>query len=251
MGKIIKKYFIKLFVVYFIFVGNSFAGSVAGFGGALEITQLANNIQLMQQYVQQVTMVTNQITQIANQLNMYQNMLTNTGSIVGAPFQSAMTSIMQLKNAIDGAMAMSYTLAGVDNYFTQLHPNYATLYQGNNYAAQQQYWRDSVYNQTEASLKTANIEMGAAQNDAVLLQNLQTRSDNVVGQKAAIQAGNDIALEMAAQLNKLKFLTAAQARAQSTYLSQEKAKEEAENESVKNLYRFDPSQIDLNNNPIR
>lgn len=251
MGKIIKKYFIKFFVIYFIFIGNSFAGSVAGFGGALEITQLANNIQLMSSYVQEVNQVANQITQIANQLNMYQNMLTNTGSILGAPFQSAMQSIMQLKNAIDGAMAMSYTLGSVDNYFTQLHPNYNTLFQGNNYATQQQYWRDSVYTHTEASLKTANIEMGAAQNDALLLQNLQARSGNAAGQKEALQAGNEIALETAAQLNKLKFLMAAQARAQSTYLSQEKARQEAQDESVKDLYRFNPNQIDLNDNPIR
>ena len=249
MDKTIRK-FIALFVICFVLPGNSFAGSVGGFGGALEITQLANNVQLMSSYVQEVNQVANQVTQIANQLKMYQNMLINTGSILGAPFQSAMQSIMQLKNAIDGAMAMSYTLGSVDNYFTQLHPNYNTLFQGNNYATQQQYWRDSVYTHTEASLKTANIEMGAAQNDATLLQNLQQRSSSSAGQKEALQAGNEIALETVAQLNKLKFLTAAQARAQSTYLSQEKAKQEADEESVKNLYRYAP-QGNPNNNPIR
>ena len=43
---------IAVFVICFVFTGNSFAGAVGGFGGALEITQIANNIQLMAQYVE-------------------------------------------------------------------------------------------------------------------------------------------------------------------------------------------------------
>ena len=41
----------------------SFAGSVAGFGGSTEITQLANNIELVQSYLQQVQSYATQLQQ--------------------------------------------------------------------------------------------------------------------------------------------------------------------------------------------
>lgn len=246
MAKTIKT--IILSCIGLFLVCNSYAGSVGGFGGSLEVTQLANNIQLMQSYVQEVTQVQNQIVQITNQLSMYQNMLTNTQNMISNPFQSAMQSILQLKNVIDQATQLSYSIGSVDTYFQLLNPDYSTLFQGNNYATQQQFWRDSVYDHCEASLKAANFSVSGMQTDAQVLQTLNQASQSAAGQKAAVQVGNEIALQMAAKLGELKLLAAAQTQAQSVYLSQQKAEEEAKQKYVEDLYRYNPNVTIPNNN---
>lgn len=246
MAQIIKIIFCSYIVLTFSSAVH--AGSVAGFGGSTEITQLMNNVQLMQTYAQEVIQVQNQISQIANQLQMYQNMITNTQSLVGQPFQSAMQTLTQLRTAINQATQLSYTFGSVDTYFQRLNPNYATLFQGNNYDQQQQWWRTTVYDYCEAALKTANFEMSSAQTETQLLQNLQQRSSSVAGQKEAIQAGNEIALQMVAQLDRLKLLTAAQTQSQSVFLSQQKAEKEAEEMSVRDLYQYNPAVTNPNNN---
>ncbi len=246
MDKFIRIVFLVYIIMVFSVSAN--AGTVGGFGGSLEITQLANNVQLMQSYVQQITAVQNQIQQIANQLNMYQNMLTNTQDLIGNPFQSAMQTIMQLQGVINQATNLSYTMGSVDTYFNQLNPNYSTLFQGNNYATQQQFWRDSVYDHCEATLKSSNYTISNMQNEAQLMQALNQASQSAIGQKAAIQAGNNIASQTAAMIGELKSLTASQAQTQSMYLSQKKAQEEAEQTSVKQLYQYNPNVTNPNNN---
>ncbi|MBU1386953.1 MAG: P-type conjugative transfer protein TrbJ [Proteobacteria bacterium] len=248
MAKILKQ--LLPFYIVFIVACNSHAGSVAGFGGSTEITQILNNIQLMASYVEQATAVQNQITQITNQLSMYQNMITNTQNMISNPFQNAMATIMQLKTVIDNATQLSYTIGSVDTYFQQLHPNYATLFQGNNYANQQQFWRDSVYDQCEASLKASNFSVSNIQSEAQILQTLNQASQSAAGQKAAIQVGNEIALAMAAKMDQLKLLTASQAQTQSVYLSQQKAEDEATDMYRQDLYQRNPNDVNHNDNTI-
>src|SRR5947209_1655647 len=58
----------------------SLAGSVAGFGGATEVTQILNNVQLVQQYEQQVQQFVRQGLQYEAQLKHLQQ---NPASLLG------------------------------------------------------------------------------------------------------------------------------------------------------------------------
>ncbi len=246
MAKFIKP-ILPLIMIFFL-TFNSNAGTVAGFGGSTEITQILNNVQLMQQYGQQVVAVQNQITQIANQLQMYQNMINNTQSLVGNPFQSAMQTIMQLRNVINQATSLSYTIGSVDTYFTQMNPNYATLFQGNNYATQQQVWRTSVLDHTKATLKASNYTISNMQNEAQLVNQLNNASRSTTGQVAAIQASSSIATQMASMIGELKVITATQAESQGHYILHKEAKEAADEMSVQQLYQYNPASTNPNDN---
>lgn len=241
---------IRMILPYFIvlsLVSNSFAGSVAGFGGALEFTQIANNIQLMQQYVQQALQVQNQIQQIANQLSMYQNMITNTQNFISNPFQSVTQTLAQLQQAINQASNISYTVGSIDTYFQQLNPNYAQMFQNNTYEQQQQTWRNEVDEYCKAALKTAGHNISNLQTEAQVLQTLNQASQSAAGQKAAVQVGNEIALQMASKIGELKALVAAQTQAQTIYIAEKQAKEKADEEYGKYLFN-NTNKVDLNNN---
>ncbi len=246
MAKFIKT-ILPLLMIFFMFV-NSYAGTVAGFGGSTEITQILNNVQLMQQYGQQVVQVQNQISQITNQLQMYQAMITNMQSLATSPFQSAMQTLNNLRNVINQATQLSYSIGSVDTYFAQLNPNYATLFQGTNYATRQQAWRTNVNDNLKATLKTSNFTIGNLQTEAQLMRSLSTASQSAAGQKEAVQAGNNIAVQMAAMMGELKSLTATQARSQSVYLATKQTEEEAEEMSVRDLYQYNPAATNPNNN---
>ena len=78
----LKRTFIASLVTSLIFSAPmARAGSVAGFGGSTEITQLANNIELVQMYLQQAQAYATQLQQWNTQIQQYQNMITNTLNI--------------------------------------------------------------------------------------------------------------------------------------------------------------------------
>lgn len=235
-------------LILLILASQTHAGTVGGFGGSLEITQLANNVQLMEQYVQQVSMVQNQIEQIANQLNMYESLLTSLEDISIGSFTEAATVLMNLKSTIEQATSISYTMGSIDNFFTGLHPDYNTLFQATNYEDQQIAWRDSIYEYCEAALKTANYSISNVNSDATTLTTLMDASKSASGQKWAIQAGNNIAAHMAAKIGELNTLTATQMQSQMVYLSQREAEKEAQREHIKHLYKYDPNTTNPNDN---
>ncbi len=80
------------------------------------------------------------------------------------------------------------------------------------------------------------------------MQQLTQASQTAVGQKSAIQAGNNIAAQMSAQLAELKLLTAAQGQSQSVFLSQKKAQEEAQQRYAEDLFKIHPNATNPNNN---
>lgn len=230
-----------LFIAILIFSGNTFAGSVAGFGGALEVTQLANNVQLMESVITQAN-------QLQQQLTMVQTMLKNIQSLDTLTFQSAQTALMNLQGIIQKANGISYTMGSTNTYFSALHPDYATLHQGNNFSNQQKTWRETVYQNCNTALESADFTMSNFMTEKDALDTLKTASQTAKGQKAAIQAGNQIAAQMSGQLTELKVLTAAQIKAQNSYLYTQQLKEQASQEAENKFFSTPGVKVDKSNN---
>lgn len=220
---------------------NIHAGSIGGFGGALEVTQIANNTQLINSAIEQVQ-------QTQHLFNSYQILMKNVESLSSGQFQNVHNSVMQLFGIIKQANSISYQMGAADTYFQGLHPDYATLYQGNNFASKQQSWRDAVYNMCNTALNNADLSISSLQNDSQVLQALGTASKTAVGQKSAIQAGNEISAQIAAQLSQLKILTATQIQAQTTYMTTEKLDQEAKEKAKQEFHKTGVIQVDLSNN---
>ena len=91
-------------------VPPSFAGSVAGFGGSTEITQLANNIELVNSYLQQVQ-------SYATQLQQYQNMIQNTLNIPAQVWGAIEGDLMGVAGVVQQGQALAYSATNIASQF--------------------------------------------------------------------------------------------------------------------------------------
>lgn len=85
------------------------SGTVAGTGGATEITQIANNVQLVGMTAKQATQVTEAITTRIAAVNQYIAMLQNLKNLPAiamqqalAPYKQQVTDLGRLFNSVDG-----------------------------------------------------------------------------------------------------------------------------------------------------
>ena len=107
---------------------TSFAGSVAGSGGATEVTQIANNAELMQQVASMAESVSIQINQYTTMLQNLQNLDPSALSkMLGPGFDNlgnTLSSVGKLSRAVDGihnsANNFGYTLENGANMMSRV-----------------------------------------------------------------------------------------------------------------------------------
>ena len=191
-------------LVYLIIIicmaAPAYAGGGGMSGGALETTQLANNSELGAILGQEVEQISNQVKQITNQLNQYNEMLKQ-GLKLPTSFINDVTSQMQsLRTAVRQTVGLyqSYgrfadslermldaPLSGnaLDNAITRSRQATATL--------------NAIANKIDETIR--QIER-----DNDVISQLHDRSANAVGMMQALQAGNEISVATAQEINKLR-----------------------------------------------
>lgn len=87
------------------------AGTVAGFGGGTEITQLMNNTQLILQYQQAVDSYLRQGLQLQNELK---NLIQNPASLMGVEVGGLINNVGKI---MSGGLAIGGNLAQIDKNF--------------------------------------------------------------------------------------------------------------------------------------
>lgn len=199
---------------------SSFAGSVAGTGGGTEVTQIANNIQLVQQYQQTVQGYVRQGLQLQNELkNLTQNPASLLGSEVGRII-NGVGSIMSAGNSIGGGMAQINK--NFDSTFKS--PTAATLAQSFTK------WNNTSTSTLEGAMKAAGMHRDATQSDTDALNALYVESQAADGNLKAIQTLSKINSMQVQQMQKLQDLLATQNIASTTYMASQTAKAEAKNQ---------------------
>lgn len=178
----------------------AYAGGGGLSGGALETTQLANNSELGAILGQEVEQISNQVKMITNQINQYTEMLkqglklpTSYINDVASQFQSLQTAVRQTVGLYQsyGRFAESLErmldapLSGnaLENAVTRSRQATATL--------------NAIANKLDQTIR--QIER-----DNEVIEQLHDRSANAEGQMQALQAGNEIAVAIAQEINKLR-----------------------------------------------
>lgn len=173
-------------------------------GGATEITQILNNVELVSIYA-------TEIEQVARQLQMVQNMVQNTNQLPIQMWSSvenqlaslvnAITSVNGVVNATENAMAMTEQQFGngglLDNYEHRLRG-----------------WNQGVNNQIGTALRNMGLNAGQFQTRQQALAQIQAASQSATGRMQVLQAGNQIAGLMVNEMQSLHgtMISAEQAR---------------------------------------
>lgn len=193
------------------------AGSVAGFGGATEITQLANNVELVNLYLQQVQ-------SYATQLQQYQNMLQNTLNIPAQVWGAIQADLMGVANIVKQGQALAYSAANIGAQFQNTFKGFQ-FPAGFNYKTDYKNWSKTTMDSLKGALEAAGLQAQQFATEEGVLTALRAMSQSAQGQMQAIQVGSQIAEQQVQQLQKLRQLMMLQLQSQNTYLAAQENKD--------------------------
>ncbi len=219
---------------------SAHSGSVGGFGGSLETTQWArfgaetldraNEYgQMLQDAALQAQQYQQQIQQYVNQYQSYAQMLENIGQLPQAQWDQFSQSITGLKNSLDFGQSLSFAASSYNTDFNNLFPGYdkylaaaaGKTTQQNAYDFNNQYKQinTSTRDTVNGALQALNVRAEDMVTDEGTMRTLSNLSTSAAGQKAAIQAANEIALHQTHQLKKLEQTIMTQANMQGEFMA--------------------------------
>ncbi|MDO8263621.1 MAG: P-type conjugative transfer protein TrbJ [Gallionella sp.] len=220
---------------------SALAGSVAGNGGATEITQLMNNTQLMASFGEQAQ-------QTIHQFNQYQTMLRNLQKLNPSGLsqesvqklwkdQSMNDTFRSLYGVVVGGQQQAYSLRTADQQFKIIHPGHGNYSNGFDYQNAYKNWSDTSRQAVTGSLRMASVQADDLQTEGDMVQALADASSTADGQLQATQAGNQIGVAMVSQMQKLRQLQMAQMQAQNTTALADQGRKDGAEELLRRAYQ--------------
>lgn len=195
----------------------AFPGTVAGFGGGTEVTQILNNIQLVTSYAKQTEQFIMQGLQYEAQLK---HLMSNPASALGGDAEALINGIggmMAAGNSIGG------TLSAIDkNFAAKFNSPLAASY-STNFAT----WTNTSKDTLKAAMRAAGMRRDAYTSDAAAIQALYTQSQNTSGDLQALQTLAQINIKQIQQMQALVDLMSTQNIASSTYMAAQGSKGQA------------------------
>lgn len=202
------------------------AGGGGGFAGATEFTQLANNVELLAIYVEQVTAVQTMLQQ-------YQNMLRHTQGISAQAWPSIQVQIEHLVSSIGAVDGAANASAGA---LAQFAAHYR-FDPSSNMASEVQRWRSGFRNQTAEALRQMGLNAARFGNTQQALGQIQAMSQTAVGRMQVLQAANQIAGLTVNEIQSLHGTIMAAEQAQLNHLATEVQEREAQEQIQRNFMR--------------
>jgi P-type conjugative transfer protein TrbJ len=177
----------------------------------------------------------NQAQQIAYQLQMYKNMLQNTAALPQQVWADASNTLNQLANVVQTGQSLSYSAANVNSQFQSLFPGYKTQ---TNYGTSYQQWSQTALDSMRGALSAAGVQNANYANEEQSIAGLRVAASGALGQKAAIDAGNQIAFAQVAQLQELRQLMMAQMQSQTAYQAQQVQSQAASEAAMQSALQY-------------
>lgn len=200
------------------------AGSVAGFGGATEVTQILNNVELVNQAAQMYQ----QVQYTIQQVTMMQQQLKN---LVAAPqmvWGQVQSDLQQLTQLVAKGQALGYALGNIDQMFADKYPAYNGVALRNNFQGASKTWTQTSLDSLKAALSAAGMQSNQFATEQVAMENIQNIASSAPGALQAAQAGVMVAGQQVQQLQKLRQLYMAQMQAQNAFMAQQATAQQAE-----------------------
>lgn len=228
-----KRRFARVLAAGAIIVGMaSPALAGAATGEATELTQLANNAELIKLLESSGVQVENQLTQISqlaeqiqNQLKMYENMLQNTAQLPDHIWGQVEQDLDQLRDVVSKGQGIAFSMGNADDVLQQRFQSYADLKENlpnkESFSSAYQSWSDTNRDTIAGTLSAASLTADQFDTEESTMKELRGMSESVDGQMKALQVGHQIAAQQVDQMQKLRGLVSQQMTMMGTWLQTE------------------------------
>jgi P-type conjugative transfer protein TrbJ len=214
----------------------------------LPVIDSSNLTQNIVTAMENVSQSLRQVQQYQTQLQQYENMLRNTAAPPQQIWDSATTTMRDLRSSIDTLSYYKQRLGGIDAYLGKFkdtagyraNPCFSvtgcTPAQWSAMKEQERLGSEAQKKSTDALFRGIENQQDAMEDDARQLQRLQQAASGAQGQVAAIGYANQLASNQANQLLQIRALLIAQQNAIATrnqVLADREAKEAAASEQIR------------------
>ncbi|MDR1508106.1 MAG: P-type conjugative transfer protein TrbJ [Synergistaceae bacterium] len=203
-------------------------------GGATEMTQLANNAELIEQVAQLAE-------QIQNQITMIQDLIYNTLTIPDQLFRDVKGVYSKIKGIIDQTKGLAYNLANMDEELKRRFKSYADMSALSKVADFSSTYREIVDTQMETvrnTMEAIGVSMEELVNDdASALKELQGKASSAKGRNELIQATNQLLGFLAEDAMKLRQLQMMQAQMAGTAYEAERARSDLSDKRLEDFFK--------------
>ncbi|MFH1216517.1 MAG: P-type conjugative transfer protein TrbJ [Pseudomonadota bacterium] len=198
-------------------------------GVATEVTQLLNNLELAGLHSTELSALAQQSQQLLNEAFMIQNQLKNLLTLNNNPL-AMINTLQQLSNIVQQGQIVSYAAQNIDALYANMYPGYST-YQNQDISSailQQKHldWSQSNTDNIKATLKASGIQEQTILTEQDRLDSIVSMSQTSEGRLQAIQAGNLIAAEEVASLQRLRQLIMVNNQHMANYQARQQDKED-------------------------
>lgn len=200
------------------------AGGAAGM--ATEVTQLANNAELVAIYAENVAQVQQMIQQ-------YQNMLQNT---LNLPQQMWPSIFVQIEDLVEAVGAVEGAANASVNALSSFASHYTNSGVGE-YIADIKRWRQGVRNQIGEALRQAGLNINNMRSTHQALQQIQAASQSAQGRMQVLQAANQISGLMVNEITSLHQTIVAAEQARLNYMQTEIEEKKRQEDAVQEFFR--------------
>ena len=191
-----------------------------------ELTQLANNIQLVDQLARQVQLVQQAVQQT-------QNLVLNTQTLDQQSWGTTLAEIRRLNDLLAQAKSLSFTAADLDGQFAKKYGDYNSYVRDQigdeALSAKLQQWSEDTNSSVLTTLKAANLSNGqlTGEEDSYL-HSLEALAETAEGRMQAIQVGNQIAIATARQTQKLRQIMLVEVQLLANFVQRQNDRDTAE-----------------------
>lgn len=207
-----------------------------------------NFIQNFMQQLRGVQSNINEAKQLQAQLQQYQNMLRNTQSLDTRDLPSAIEALGRLDRVINEGKSLAITAGDYESAFKARFPGFQP---GTSYTEGYREWSATTRDSILGAMRVANLQARGATGEEEALATLRSAVRSADGQKAAVDAGNQIALAQISQLQQLRELMLAQMQATGTYMAANQQAEEAREASIREASKYRDPREGWKPKPVR
>lgn len=181
-----------------------------------EWTQLANNLQLVDQLAKQVQLVEEAIKR-------HQTMLLNSKGLDEQSFGEPLAELRSVTALLSQAKSVSFAAGDLDAQFAAKYRDYQSYagqqLDGEQLAGKYQQWSEDTASSVLVTLKAAQLQAGQIEgSEASLLAGLEQQAVSAEGRMQALQVANEVALASARQIQKLRQLILVQLQLQANHV---------------------------------